>query len=135
MSQVTTYNANDCIVTVNDIYITGLAETMIKGEKDEDFFSTTQGAQGDVVVNEINNTLGTITLTTQATSPQNKKLLKWARKREQVPVWITNKTLNQMFGGTKAQIKKFPSMEFGKEATDIEWEFQVFDYDLKNIKN
>ena len=36
---VTNYNANDCVVTVNDIYITGLAETMIKGEKDEDFFT------------------------------------------------------------------------------------------------
>lgn len=46
---VTVYDAKDTSVIVNNTYITGLGEDMISIEKDEDFFSTSVGAQGDVV--------------------------------------------------------------------------------------
>ena len=68
MSNITKYNAKDCVVTVDDVYITGLGETMVTGEKDEDNATPVVGAQGDVVVNEINNDLGTITVVVQGTS-------------------------------------------------------------------
>ena len=75
MARVTQYNAKDCVVTVNGVYITGLGEDMVSGEKDEEFFSTSVGAQGDILMNETNNSLGTITLTVQGTSPQKGMLL------------------------------------------------------------
>lgn len=34
---VTRYDANDCTIVVDSVYITGLGEDMIKGSKDEDF--------------------------------------------------------------------------------------------------
>ena len=51
------YNAKDTTVTVNGVNITGFGEDMLSVEKDEEFFSTSVGAQGDVVKSEINNSL------------------------------------------------------------------------------
>ena len=70
-----TYNAKDCAVTWNGYRITGFGETMISGSRNEDFFSTTTGAQGDKVVNEINDSEGEVTLTLQITSPQRKQVI------------------------------------------------------------
>ena len=72
------YNAKDTNVIVDGTYITGLGEDMISGSKDEDFFSPAVGAQGDVIRNEINNPLGTVTITIQPTSPQRAFLLSLA---------------------------------------------------------
>lgn len=128
MANITRYNAKDCVVTVGGVYITGLGEDMVSGEKDEDNVSAVVGAQGDVVVNEINNDLGTIKLTVQGTSPQLPYLKKLAKTKEMVSVWVNNKSINEKFGGSKAMVKKTPSLEQGAELADREIEFQVFDY-------
>lgn len=128
MAGITKYNAKDCVVTVDYVYITGLGEDMVTGEKDEDNASVAVGALGDVVVNEINNDLGTITLTVQGTCPQMKHLLNLAKKRAIFPIWVNNKSINEKFGGTKAFVKKYPSIEYGAELADREFEFQVCDY-------
>ncbi len=60
---MTSYNAKDCVITWGNMYLTGLGEDMVTGAKDEEMFSTSVGAQGDVIVNEINNDLGTVTIT------------------------------------------------------------------------
>lgn len=125
---ITKYNAKDCVVTVDGVYITGLGEDMVTGEKDEDNVSAVVGAQGDVVVNEVNNTLGTITLTVQGTSPQLAYLKKLARTKAMFPIWVTNKALKEKFGGTKAMFKKPAAIEYGAELADRELEIQVFDY-------
>lgn len=39
-----TYNAKDISVVINNVNITGLGETMISCEKDEEFFTTSVGA-------------------------------------------------------------------------------------------
>lgn len=132
MTTVSQYNAMDCTVTVDGVYITGLGETMVTGEKDEEFFSTAVGAQGDVIINETNNQLGTITLTVQATSPQKSFLLNLAKNRAIFPIWVVNKSINERMGGTKASIKNFPSMEQGTEAGDREFEIAVFDYTVES---
>lgn len=126
----TAYNAKDCVITIDGTYITGVGEDMVTGEKDEEFFSTVVGAQGDVAVNEINNPLGTITLTLQGTSPQNAMLLNYARTNKEFAIWINNKSLGEKFGGTQARIKNFPSMENGAELADREYEIGVFDFDV-----
>ena len=63
MAKITKYDAKDCTIMVNNVYITGLGEDMITGEKDEEFSTPSVGAQGDVIVNEVNNDLGTVTIT------------------------------------------------------------------------
>ena len=134
MANVTQYNAKDCVITVDNVYITGLGETMVTGEKDEEFFSTSVGAQGDVVVNETNNELGTITLAVQATSPQKAYLINLAKSRAIFPIWAVNKSIGERMGGTKASIKKYPSMEQGTEAGEREFEIAVFDYTVETTE-
>lgn len=131
MANITSYNAKDCVVTVGGVYITGLGEDMVSGEKDEDNVSAVVGAQGDVVVNEINNDLGTITLTVQGTSPQKGYLMNLAKTKAMTDIWVNNKSIGEKMGGTKAMIKKTPTLEQGAELADREFEFQVFDYTVE----
>lgn len=121
------YNAKDTTVTVNGVNITGFGEDMLTIEKDEELFSTSVGAQGDVVKSEINNPLGTSTLTVQVTSPQYPYLLKLAKQSDPFPFWYTNKSLGERSGGTMANIKNYPEIVRGAEAEDVEFEFQIFD--------
>lgn len=121
------YDAKDTTVTVYGVNITGFAEDMLTIEKDEELFSTSVGAQGDVVKNIINNPLGTATLSVQATSPQFAFLMRLAKQNETFPFWYTNKVLGERAGGTKANIKNYPSLERGAEVGDVEFEFQIFD--------
>lgn len=122
------YNPKDCVVTVGGVYITGLGEDMVSGEKDEDNFSPSVGAQGDVVVNVSNNQLGTITLTVQGTSPQKDYLMGLAKAQTMFDVWVINKSINEKVGGSQAMMKKPPTLEQGAELADREFEIQVFDY-------
>lgn len=131
MGKVSTYNAKDCVITVDGVYITGLGEDMVSCEKDEDNVNAVVGAQGDVVVNEVNNDLGTITITVQGTSPQLPMLKKLAKTKAIIPVWVNNKQLKEKVGGSKAIIKKTPSLEYGAELADREIEIQVFDYTVE----
>jgi hypothetical protein len=131
MANVTTYNAKDCVVTVGGVYITGFAEDMVSGEKDEDNVNIVVGAQGDAVVNEVNNDLGTIKLTLQGTSPQLPYLKQLAKTKEIVDVWVNNKSIGEKFGGTKAIVKKTPALEQGAELADREIEFAVIDYTVE----
>lgn len=127
---VTTYDAKDCVITVDNVFITGLGEDMVSGEKDEDFFSTSVGAQGDVVKNITNNPLGVITVVVQATSPQKAYLLELAKNQAIVPVWVVNKSIGERMGGTQASVMNYPELSQAAEAEDREFKFQVFDYDV-----
>lgn len=131
MANVTSYNAKDCVITVGGVYITGLGEDMVSCEKDEENFSTVVGAQGDVVVNQSNNQLGTITLTVQGTSPQKGYLMGLAKAKSIFDIWVINKSIGEKAGGTKAMMKKPPSLEQGAELADREFEIQVFDYTVE----
>ena len=125
---MTTYNAKDCTITVGGVFLTGLSETMVTGSKDEEFFDTAVGAKGDIVVNQKNNPIGTVTVTLQATSPSRSFLSGIAYEGKVVPVWVTNKSTGERFGGSQAMLKKTPDVEYGAEAGDREYEFAVFDY-------
>lgn len=129
----TAYNAKDCVITVDNIYITGFGEDMVTCEKKEDLFETEVGAQGDVVVNEINDPLGTIKLTVLANCPQKALLIQYAKTAHEFPIWVTNKSLGEMAGGTKARIKNYPESSQGKTVGQREFEIEVFDYEVKPI--
>lgn len=125
---VKTYNPKDCVITVGGVYITGLGEDMVKCEKDEDNFTAKVGAQGDVVVNQSCNDLGTITLSVQGTSPQKKYLIDLANTGSVFDIWVINKSIDEKVGGSQAMVKKTPELGQGAELDDREFEIQVFDY-------
>lgn len=128
MPIVKKYNPKDCVITVRGVYITGLGEDMVNCEKDEDNFTTGVGAQGDVVVNQSNNQLGTITVTVQGTSPQKDYLMGLCKSGKMFDIWVINKSIGEKVGGTQAMMKKPPTLEQGTELSDREFEIQVFDY-------
>ncbi|MGI6014364.1 MAG: phage structural protein [Oscillospiraceae bacterium] len=129
---VATYDAKDASVMVDNTYITGLGEDMISAEKDEDFFSPSVGAQGDVIKSQINNPLGQVTIYVQPTSPQKAFLMDLAKRRDPFPLWCINKALGERVGGTMANLLTFPSIERGAEAEDMEFVFQVFDLTIES---
>lgn len=122
-----TYNPKDTSVTVNGIYVTGMGEDAISFEFEEERGEAVVGCQGDVVFNETNNKLATMTLTIQASSPQYKTFLNYARKGTQFPVWAVNKSIGERCGGTKARFKNPASVSYGAELEDREFEILVFD--------
>lgn len=125
---VATYDAKDTSIIIDSTYITGLGEDMISGEKDEDFFAASVGAQGDIVKSQINNTLGTVTVYVQPTSPQKHFLMNLAKRRDPFPLWCVNKALGERMGGTMANLLTYPEFARGAEAEDMEFVFQVFDF-------
>lgn len=122
-----TYNPNDVTITINGIFITGLGEDAVEFEFDEERFEAAVGCQGDVVINETNNNLATLTITVQASSPQYKTLLNYAKSGKLFPVWVVNKSIGERCGGTKARFKNAPSVSYGTELEDREFEIQVMD--------
>ena len=130
---VSTYNAKDTSIIIDGIYITGLGEDMISAEKDEDLRSDSVGAQGDVVSSVINNSLGTVTIYVQPTSPQKAFLMGLAKRTDPFPLWAVNKKLGERFGGTAANLLSFPEIARGAEAEDMEFVFQVFDLTVESI--
>ncbi len=123
----TKYDAKDCTIMVDGVYITQVGEDMVSFEKEEAFFETSVGAQGDVVKSVVNNPLHTITLTIQPTSPQKAFLLGKCGADEEFPVWVVNKKLGERFGGTLCSISEMPEISRGAESEDLEFTITVFD--------
>lgn len=124
---VTRYNAKDCTIMIDNVNITGLGEDMVSWEKEEAYFETSVGAQGDVVKSEINNGIHTLTLTVQSTCPQLKHLLTLAKRSNPFPVWVVvGGTLGVRFGGTEANIMEAPEISFGATAEDLEFSICVY---------
>lgn len=130
MANVTSYNAKDCSVIVDNVYITGLGEDMISIEKEEALAENTVGAQGDIVRSEINNSIHNITITVQPTSPQFKHLLNLKTSADFFPVWVVNKALGIRAGGSKAKILEMPEIALGATAEDVEITYCVYDGDI-----
>lgn len=125
---MTSYNAKDCSVTFNGVPLTGFAEEMVNGAKDEDFFSTSWGAQGDCAMSEINNTQGTISMTFKGNSASLGYLIQEAKAGTIAPLWVNNLKRGRKFGGDKARIKNLPEIVEAQELEDVSVEFAVIDY-------
>lgn len=128
---LTRYNAKDCTVMVDGTFITGLGEDMISWEKDEAYFETSVGAQGDIVKNEINNDIHTLSVTVQQTSPQYGFLIELAKRSDAFPVWVSNKVMGITVGGTMANVAEAPEIALGASAEDATFTFTVFDGETK----
>lgn len=130
MANITSYNAKDCSVIVNGVYITGLGEDMVSIEKEEAFAENAVGAQGDIVRSEINNSIINITVTVQITSPQFSHLLSLRNSVDFFPVEVINKALNIRAGGSQAKILEMPEISLGQTAEDVEITFCVYDGEI-----
>lgn len=128
---LTKYNAKDCTVMIDGVFITGLGEDMISWEKEEAYFETSVGAQGDIVKNEINNDIHTLSVTVQQTSPQYGYLISLAKRSEPFPVWVSNKALGITVGGTMANVAEAPEIALAAAAEDATFSFAVFDGETK----
>ncbi|MEK4062198.1 MULTISPECIES: phage structural protein [unclassified Paenibacillus] len=126
-----TYDPMDVAVIVGGVFLTGFGEDLVTVAKDEERFTVSVGAQGDVIRNKVNNPLGTITITLQRTSPQCAYLDGLANSDKLVPVSV-------MYSGdpketntaTEAYVKKPADREYGSEAGDKEYEFQCLDLSM-----
>lgn len=129
----TCYNAKDCTILVGSVYITGLGEDMVSFEKEEDYIEPVVGAQGDVCVNVVNHEICTLTLRVQATCPQKAYLFSLARSRAVFPVWVTNKSIGERFGGPEAAVRSMPELTHGAVAEDREFVISVFNGVVESI--
>lgn len=132
--QVAVYNAKETSVLVDGVFITALGEDMISIEKEEALAENTVGAQGDIVRNEINNSIYNVTVTVQPTSPQFSFLLSLKDRTETFPLWITNKKLGIRAGGSQAMVSELPEIALGAEAEDVEFSFTVYDGNIETTK-
>lgn len=126
------YNANDWSLQLGSYYVTGYDEDMFTIEKDEGKGEYVIGAQGDAIFNETNNTLHTLTVTLQATSPAVAKLLDLFNDGEEFSVNAINKKLGREFVGEYARVTEAPSMEAGAEAGSVEFTIQIADGMMRN---
>ena len=133
MAYVATYDAKDNAVIVDGVYITGFGEDMTSFEKEEDMFTTSVGAQGDVVTSETNNDLGNATITIQRTSPSKAYLFSLAKRKEPFPIWRINKKLGERVGGTMARLVTYPELADSAEVGDLEFGFKIFDYTVEAL--
>ncbi len=131
MGRFSQYNAKDWSATFDGVNITGFGEEMITGAKDEEMFSSSVGAQGDAIMNEVNNDLGTISITVQRTSPSVPYLKECAKAGKVAPLWCNNLALKETIGGEIARIKNYAEIAAAQEAEDLTFEFQVYDYTVK----
>lgn len=127
---ITTYDAKKVSVIVKGGYLTGFAEgTFVTWAKDEENYSVSVGAKGDVARSKINNPLGTITITLQQTSPWVKHLNYYAKTGAIIPVSVIDKGTSAVkVGGKSCYVKKPADGERGDEAGNAEFEIQVMDY-------
>lgn len=127
---ISSYDAKNVTVTVDNVYITGYAEnSFIECEKAEDTFQTSVGAQGDVGISEVNNPVGTITITLQQTSPSIDYLNGLAVSKKMVPIWVISQNeITEKIGGTKARVTKPAQASFSNAIEQRQFKITVFDY-------
>lgn len=125
------YDPKEVNVIIDGTFLTGFAEgTMVTVEKDEDDFSVTYGAQGDYSVAESHNTLGTITVTLQHTSPSLPFLRRLRNSKRRFPCYVVDANGDGEFkaGGSEARILSAIGGERGNEISETEVEIKVFDF-------
>jgi len=124
------YDANLCTLTVDGRFITGFEDgSFISANKNEESFSVKTSAQGEPIISENNNPLGTIGATLSQTSPSYAYLQALAKSKKEFPIWVNySGTPSEKAGGTRARIKKVPDKEYGNDAGSRRFEVVVFDY-------
>lgn len=113
-------------------FIGFMDSTFLTAERNEDAFSMSVGAQGDVTRVRSRNVTGMVTLTLQAASPTNDLLSAQAQLDELTgfgygPLQIEDLNGTTLLIASVAWIKKAPSVEFSTDASGREWVFECAD--------
>lgn len=129
MADFKNFNPSLYVVTFGGILVRGFAaDTHIQVARNEDSFTESVGAQGDVVRTRSNNKSGIVTVTLQAESPTNDQFSARLLADELSPAGIPAGALlvKYLNGATfissdKAYLRKFSDVEVGTEAGNREW--------------
>lgn len=127
------YDARKVVTTVKGVFITGYGDsTMVKASKDNDSAEVSTDAQGNPIIAKNGDSLGTIEITLNGTSPSIPYMDNLAVTGEVVPVWVnSNNEVKEVVGGTQAIILKPADKEFGKAAGTRVYTIKVTDYTVK----
>ncbi len=124
---VKTVDPKNVILTVGGYIISGYADgTFVSVERNEDAYTESVGADGEVVRVRSHNRLAQLVVTLQQTSESNSVLSTIAQLDERANAGVVPVLLKEIDGDTviasgKAWIKKFANVEYGKEVTNREW--------------
>ncbi|MFJ7698908.1 phage structural protein [Lysinibacillus fusiformis] len=102
--------------------ITGFADgDAISAEPNEDKWSQTVGADGNVTYNESNNDTGTFTLKLKPESASVPVLLQLYKSGESFDVMLHDTTLNKRVTGEDCRIQKLPPFTRAEEVEALEY--------------
>lgn len=130
MANTPIFNANDVILTVNNVVIKGFQDgDMLTYTIKEDRVQTEVDAQGFASISINNNRLGQITVNLSGNSASHKFLNGLANSNAIVSIVV--KTPNEKISGTQAIIAKPADGQFGKATPKRTYTFEVLDMDVK----
>lgn len=122
------YDPKDVVITFGSAgEVTGFADgSFVSIEFNEDFYSLQIGSDGEGTRSKSNNLSARITITLMQDSPSNDDLstiLKADLEADAIADGIQVKDLNgtSLYIAEKAWIVRYPTSEFGREATGREW--------------
>lgn len=122
-----TFDPKDIVLTVGGAIIGGFADgTFVSIERQEDAYTTSVGADGEVTRVKSNNKLTNLTITLAQTSDSNSVLSAFAILDEKsnsgvVPVLLKEVNGDTAVAGGRGWIQKLPNIEYSKEITNREW--------------
>lgn len=129
MPQVRTYDPKRIVITIGANLISGFAEdTFVSIEPSGDGTQAVAGADGEVARSLSHNPLHRLTLTLQQTSMSNDALSNLlALDRASggsgvVPIQVRDLRGNTVFAASQGWVVQAPTIEFGSEVAEREWE-------------
>ena len=137
MAKLGTYNGGEVAIIIGGRAMSGLgADTFCSLSRDEDSFTTTVGADGEVTRSKTNNRKGTLELTLLQSSDANSFLQSLVNADENLngagigPVVVRD--ISGSFIATAAQgwIRKPADIEFAREAGERTWTIDLADADF-----
>ena len=133
MANVYTYDAAMVTITIDGRFMVDHGEgEFVNWEKEENNFETKVAANGTTGIATNNNKLGKITYKPMQGSPEVNYLNNLANTGKMFPIWVNSGGDNpEIVGGTKAKVLKPADGSLEGEASDREFEIQVFDYTVQ----
>ncbi len=133
---ITSYDFKSNDVVINGAVITGYADgTAIECTKNEDNFTTSIGAAGDVTFCETNDETGTVKITLKPTSPSCPLLDALANKKGDAALFpmsvVSAYTNASNVSGTKCRVMKPADKKEAPEEEAREYNIYVADYTVK----
>lgn len=132
MAQVRTYDPKKIAIIIGPHIVSGYGEdTFVSVEPEGDGTTAVSGADGEVARSLSHNPLHTITLTVQQTSRTNDYLSallaldKASGGAGIVPLAIKDLRGTSLFAASQAWVINTPTMEYGAEVSEREWEIMA----------